>query len=199
MSSTKLPNESAPTSKKMTKEKLENSIHHESENSLSFDAGLSHHPRVPASTTKLSQKKVFSANSGNHLKSHSSLPVLPQPANNRPTIMDTKHKLEKTHSGQINQKLTENHRNTKIPFSDNRHVIKPVRLPWGTWHYQSSLLEPGFTAITTNPSFLYNIISPTFGHLLSIPASKYGPILSNPHLFLYNNVIKHFPFYWFRK
>merc|ERR1712014_341308 len=89
-----------------------------------------------------------------------------------------KHKWEKTSSNKINHRLS---------FFHNKRKIAPVLAPVDSFHYQSSQPNFSINPITTYPSFLYNIISPTSGHLFSA-AQKYGPILSNPYLLFYNHV-----------
>jgi len=187
-----LPNESANASKNLTKE-VENFVKQSNQqvsSSLSFDTERSHHHHqiVPASTIKITNRKMPSINRHNHwnfmnfMNTHSSSP----PWNKN------KQNMEKTQSNKINHKLTEIDQNSNLmPFFHNKRKIAPVIAPLDRFHHQSSY--PGFRIrpITTYPSFFYNIISPTsgHGHLLSIPAApKYGPILSNPYLSYFNHV-----------
>jgi len=183
-----LPNESANDSKNLTKE-VENLVKQSNQqvsSSLSFDNERSHHHHqiVPASTIKIINRNVSSINRHNHrnfmnlMNTHSSSP----PWNKN------KQNMEKTHSNTVNHKLTEIDQNSNLMhFFHNKPKIAPVIAPLDPFHHQSSYPGLRIRPITTNPSFFYNIIPPTsgHGHLLSIPAApKYGPILSNPYLFI---------------
>jgi len=173
-----LPNESVNASKNLTK-KVEKQSNQQVSSSLSFDNERRHHQIVPASTIKIANRKVPSINRPNHMNfmnAHSSSPRW------------NKHKWEKTSSNKINHKLSEIDQNSNlISFFHNKRKIAPVLAPVDSFHYQSSQPNFSINPITTYPSFLYNIISPTSGHLFSA-AQKYGPILSNPYLLFYNHV-----------
>ena len=173
-----LPNESVNASKNLTK-KVEKQSNQQVSSSLSFDNERRHHQIVPASTIKIANRKVPSINRPNHMNfmnAHSSSPRW------------NKHKWEKTSSNKINHRLSETVQNSNlISFFHNKRKIAPVLAPVDSFHYQSSQPNFSINPITTYPSFLYNIISPTSGHLFSA-AQKYGPILSNPYLLFYNHV-----------
>lgn len=146
-----------------------------------------YHDVVPANTFKIGKLKVKpDIVDKNHAGKHSKLPLM-----NKTNAINGPHKLEKTHyfTNKINHKMTDPDQNSHfIPFSRNKPRLVGNKAPLvPVYNYQSS--HPA-----TPQSFLYNIISPTFGHLIPYPLSSLGPFLQT-HTLLHNHRLR-FPLFW---